>query len=76
VIILIAEAQVNDNCIGINILSPTYTQRRQEEIRKEAEVQEQINQLLRELGKTEGELAALRHYRQNKGFWARLLGGE
>jgi hypothetical protein len=31
--------------------------------------------LARELGKTEGELAALRAAKP-KGFWARLLGGE
>jgi hypothetical protein len=37
-------------------------------------LQEQINQLLRELGKTEGELEALRKSKP-KGFWQRLLGG-
>jgi hypothetical protein len=40
---------------------------------RERELQEQINQLLRELGKTEGELAALKA--KPKSFWARLLGG-
>ena len=51
-------------------------QRREEESRdREAQLQEQINQLLRELGKTEGELAALKASKP-KGFWARLLGGE
>lgn len=54
-------------------------QRREEQARTEAQererqLQEQINQLLRELGKTEGELAALRASKP-KGFWARLLGG-
>jgi hypothetical protein len=42
--------------------------------RSERQLQEQINQLLRELGKTEGELAALKAPKP-KGFWARLLGG-
>jgi DNA-binding transcriptional MerR regulator len=53
--------------------------RREEEAREEAqarerELQEQINQLLRELGHKEGELAQLRASKP-KGFWARLLGG-
>lgn len=42
---------------------------------RERELQEQINQLLRELGHKEGELEALRAARP-KGFWARLLGGQ
>lgn len=41
---------------------------------RERELQDQIDQLLRELGKTEGELEALRKSKP-KGFWARLLGG-
>lgn len=50
-------------------------QRREEASReRERELQDQINQLLRELGKTEGELAALRS--KPKGFWQRLFGGE
>lgn len=53
-------------------------QRREEETREEArerelQLQEQINQLLRELGHKEGELEALRAAKP-KGFWARLLG--
>jgi len=40
---------------------------------RERELQEQINQLLREVGKTEGEIAALKASKP-KGFWARLLG--
>lgn len=55
-------------------------QRREEATREEArereqKLQEQINQLLRELGKTEGELEALRKSKP-KGWLARLLGGE
>lgn len=41
---------------------------------REKELQEQINQLLRELGHKEGELESLRKSKP-KGFWARLLGG-
>jgi hypothetical protein len=53
-------------------------QRREEAAREEArlrerELQGQVNQLLRELGKTEGELAALKA--KPKGWWARLFGG-
>jgi hypothetical protein len=49
-------------------------QLREDAQRRERELQEQINQLLRDLGKTEGELAAIRASKP-KGFWARLLGG-
>ncbi len=47
--------------------------REQESLQRERELQEQINQLLRELGHKEGELEALRASKP-KGFWARLLG--
>lgn len=40
---------------------------------REKDLQEQINQLLRELGHKEGELEALRASKP-KSFWARLLG--
>jgi DNA-binding transcriptional MerR regulator len=51
-------------------------QRREEEAReREKALQDRIEQLLRELGKTEGELAALRASKP-RSFWARLLGGE
>jgi DNA-binding transcriptional MerR regulator len=48
--------------------------REQEGAQRERELQEQINQLLRELGMKEGELAAYKASKP-KGFWARLLGG-
>ena len=41
--------------------------------RRERQLQEQINQLLRELGHKEGELEA-RRASKPKSFWARLLG--
>lgn len=47
--------------------------REQDALQREKELQEKIEQLLRELGHKEGELAALRASKP-KGFWARLLG--
>ena len=41
---------------------------------RERQLQEQINQLLRDLGHKEGELDALRASKP-KGFWSRLFGG-
>jgi DNA-binding transcriptional MerR regulator len=46
---------------------------REQAIARERELQEQINQLLRELGMKEGELNALKN--KPKGWLARLLGG-
>lgn len=47
--------------------------KQEESQRRERELQEQINQLLRELGMKEGELNALKN--KPKGWLARLLGG-
>lgn len=49
-------------------------QLREQAMQRERELQEQINQLLRELGHKEGELKVLKA--KPKGFWQRLLGGE
>ena len=49
-------------------------QRREEAAaEREAKLQEQVNQLQRELGKAEGELSALKAPKP-KGWWSRLLG--
>ena len=50
---------------------------REQSDQREHKLQEQINQLLRELGHKEGELEALRAQgapAKPKGWWARLLG--
>jgi hypothetical protein len=48
--------------------------REQEALQREKELQDRINELLRQLGYKEGELAALKN--KPKGWWARLLGGQ
>jgi hypothetical protein len=50
-------------------------QAREQAEKRERELQDKINQLLRELGHKEGELEALRASKP-KGWWARLLGRE